>query len=98
MPDGSTRLILVRAAPMHAIQQARDHPGPAVTIRPRSVRVGIHSGQQYSDFGAIRRLWQTTESLGYDWISVFEHFRPVIFGPDGPCLDGMASLSALAAS
>ncbi|MER5521322.1 LLM class flavin-dependent oxidoreductase [Streptomyces sp. NPDC002763] len=61
------------------------------------LRIGVHSGQQYADFSELRALWQTTESLGYDGVSLFEHFRPPIFGPDGPCLDGMTALSALAA-
>lgn len=60
-------------------------------------RIGLHSGQQYPDFGSIRSLWSRAETLGYDWVSVFDHYRPPILGPDGPCLDGLTSLSALAA-
>ncbi|WP_078901118.1 LLM class flavin-dependent oxidoreductase [Actinacidiphila yeochonensis] len=62
------------------------------------IRVGLHSGQQYPDFASIRTVWQTAESLGYDWVSLFEHFRPPLLGPAGPCLDGMTALAALAAS
>ncbi|RLU86317.1 LLM class flavin-dependent oxidoreductase [Streptomyces griseocarneus] len=62
-----------------------------------TLRFGIHSGQQYADFSGLRSLWQAAEALGYDWVSLFEHFRPRILGPDGPCLDGMTALSALAA-
>ncbi|MFE4857463.1 LLM class flavin-dependent oxidoreductase [Streptomyces sp. NPDC056670] len=57
----------------------------------------MHSGQQYPDFSELRALWQSAESLGYDGVSLFEHFRPQLLGPDGPCLDGMTALSALAA-
>jgi alkanesulfonate monooxygenase SsuD/methylene tetrahydromethanopterin reductase-like flavin-dependent oxidoreductase (luciferase family) len=69
-----------------------------VTGGSGAVRAGLHSGQQYSDFSALRELWRTAESLGYDWVSVFEHLRPPVFGPAGPCLDGIAALAALAES
>ena len=61
-----------------------------------TVRIGLHSGQQYADFAELRGLWQRAEALGYDWLSVFDHFRPPIYGPSGPCLDGIAALSAMA--
>lgn len=69
-----------------------------VTGGAEAARIGLHSGQQYCDFSALRELWRTAESLGYDWVSVFEHLRPPIFGPAGPCLDGIATLAALATS
>ena len=68
------------------------------TAADMTVRVGLHSGQQYSDFAELRRLWQRAEALGYDWLSVFDHFRPPIYGPNGPCLDGVAALTAMACS
>ncbi|MET7607957.1 LLM class flavin-dependent oxidoreductase [Streptomyces avermitilis] len=74
------------------------HTPVAGTDTSETLRIGIHSGQQYPDFASLRTLWRTAEELGYDWVSLFEHFRPPIFGPDGPCLDGMAALAALAAS
>lgn len=74
--------------------------GPRALVRriERGVRVGVHSGQQYRDFGSIHALWRDAERLGYDWASLFDHYRPPIFGPDGPCLDATATLSALAAT
>lgn len=74
--------------------------GPRVMVRriPRGVRVGVHSGQQYSDFASVQALWHDAERLGFDWVSLFDHFRPPIFGPDGPCFDGTSLLSALAAT
>lgn len=62
------------------------------------VRVGIHSGQQYDTFRELRTLWQTAESLGFDWVSLFDHYRPLLGDLDDPCLDGLTSLAALAAS
>ncbi|MFF2393279.1 LLM class flavin-dependent oxidoreductase [Nocardia sp. NPDC058114] len=63
----------------------------------KRIRIGLHSGQQYTDFESMRSLWRDAEQLGYDWISVFDHYRPPIFGPDGPCMDGPSILAALAA-
>ncbi|MEO3871122.1 LLM class flavin-dependent oxidoreductase [Nonomuraea sp. B12E4] len=61
------------------------------------LRFGVHSGQQYSTFGDCLELWQRAEELGFDWVSVFDHYRPPLGGPDGPCFDGPALLAALAA-
>ena len=61
-----------------------------------AIRFGVHSGQQYSHFDDALCLWRRAEELGYDWVSLFDHFRP----PDrplGPCFEGTALLSALAA-
>ncbi len=74
--------------------------GDRVLVRrlPHRVRVGVHSGQQYQDFASIRDVWTGAEALGYDWVSLFDHLRPPIFGPAGPCFDGPTVLSALATS
>ncbi|MFI5907244.1 LLM class flavin-dependent oxidoreductase [Dactylosporangium sp. NPDC051541] len=74
--------------------------GGRVLVRrlPYRVRVGVHSGQQYRDFASIRDLWTAAEALGFDWVSLFDHLRPPIFGPAGPCFDGPTLLSALAAA
>jgi alkanesulfonate monooxygenase SsuD/methylene tetrahydromethanopterin reductase-like flavin-dependent oxidoreductase (luciferase family)/ribosomal protein S18 acetylase RimI-like enzyme len=70
-----------------------------MTLRlPARIRIGVHSGQQYPDFATAQRLWHEAERLGYDWVSLFDHYRPPISGPDGPCLDGPSLLSALAAT
>jgi len=56
----------------------------------------VHSGQQYEDFAALADLWVRAEDLGFDWVSLFDHYRPQLGGADGPCLDGLTSLAALA--
>ncbi|WP_405411856.1 LLM class flavin-dependent oxidoreductase [Streptomyces decoyicus] len=66
-------------------------------IHGDGVRVGVHSGQQYTTFAEALGLWQRAEELGYDWVSLFDHFRPPLGGPSGPCFEGMSLLSALAA-
>ncbi len=62
-----------------------------------AIRFGVHSGQQYRSFPEMVDLWQRVEEMGYDWISCFDHFRPPLGGPDGPCFEGTSLLSALAA-
>lgn len=62
------------------------------------LRFGVHSGQQYSAFQECLSLWRDVEALGYDWCSVFDHLRPPMGGPDGPCFEGTTLLSALAAA
>ncbi|RFU86639.1 LLM class flavin-dependent oxidoreductase [Streptomyces triticagri] len=61
------------------------------------IRFGVHSGQQYRSFSEGLELWQRAEELGYDWVSLFDHYRPQLGGPQGPCFDGPTLLSALAA-
>ncbi|MGH3185681.1 MAG: LLM class flavin-dependent oxidoreductase [Streptosporangiaceae bacterium] len=63
-------------------------------IHGHAIRVGIHSGQQYAEFGDLLGLWHRAEQLGYDWVSVFDHFRPPLGGPEGPCLEGTTALAA----
>ena len=46
----------------------------------------------------LRRLWQTAEELGFDWISVWDHFYSNPGGLDGPCFEAVACQAALAAT
>lgn len=66
-------------------------------IHGENVRFGVHSGQQYATFGECAQLWRRAEELGFDWASIFDHFRPMD-RPDGPCFEGTALLAALAAT
>jgi alkanesulfonate monooxygenase SsuD/methylene tetrahydromethanopterin reductase-like flavin-dependent oxidoreductase (luciferase family) len=66
-------------------------------IHGDTLRFGVHSGQQYAEFEECLGLWQRAEELGYDWVSLFDHFRPPIGGPAGPCFEGTTLLAALAA-
>ena len=60
------------------------------------VRIGIHAGQQYTDYPSYRELFLLAEALGLDWASVFDHFMPIQTDPSGPCLEGYSLLAALA--
>src|SRR5258708_6213119 len=65
---------------------------------PARIGMGALSGQQSRAFGPGQRLGHEAERLGYEWVSLFDHYRPPISGPDGLCLDGPSLLSALAAT
>jgi alkanesulfonate monooxygenase SsuD/methylene tetrahydromethanopterin reductase-like flavin-dependent oxidoreductase (luciferase family) len=66
-------------------------------VHGHAIRVGVHSGQQYAAFSDLLELWHRAEQLGYDWVSVFDHLRPPLGGPAGPCFEGTTVLAALAA-
>ena len=62
------------------------------------IRFGIHSGQQSAAFDDYLSLWKRVEELGFDWASTFDHFLPIAgASPEGPCLEGLTLLSAMAA-
>jgi F420-dependent oxidoreductase-like protein len=61
------------------------------------LRFGIHSGQLHGSYEICRDLWLRAERLGYDWISLIDHLRPHLYGPEQPCFEGMTLLAALAA-
>ncbi|NRQ33076.1 LLM class flavin-dependent oxidoreductase [Nonomuraea sp. NN258] len=62
------------------------------------IRFGLHSGQQYRSIDECRELWRRAEELGFDLLSVFDHLRPPLGGPAGPCFEGTTLLAAMAAS
>jgi hypothetical protein len=35
---------------------------------------GVHTGLQHTTVGELRSLWQHIEDLGFDWISIWDHF------------------------
>jgi F420-dependent oxidoreductase-like protein len=61
------------------------------------IRFGVYSGPQHATFESCLELWRRCEELGYDWVSVFDHFMPIVGDPDGPCYEGPTMLAALAA-
>jgi alkanesulfonate monooxygenase SsuD/methylene tetrahydromethanopterin reductase-like flavin-dependent oxidoreductase (luciferase family) len=46
----------------------------------------------------LRRLWQTVEELGFEWISVWDHFYSNPGRLDGDCFEAVACHAALAAT
>ena len=56
---------------------------------------GVHTGLQNTAMGELRRLWHHIEELGFDWISIWDHFYAAdLTGPH--CHEAVAAHTALA--
>ena len=62
------------------------------------MKFGVHTGPQNCTAAELRRVWETCEDVGFDWISVWDHFysnpRPL----DLNNFEGIASHAVLAAT
>jgi F420-dependent oxidoreductase-like protein len=59
------------------------------------VVMGVHTGLQNTSVDELRRLWALVERLGFDWISIWDHFYSADFN-GYECLEAVASHAALA--
>lgn len=59
-------------------------------------KFGVHVGQQDCTIEELREAWATAEQLGYDWISVWDHFYPSTLIETDPCFEAAACHAALA--
>ena len=66
-----------------------------VDVRHDRIRFGVYSGPQHATFEDCLEFWRRCEELGYDWVSVFDHFMPIVGDPDGPCFEGPTMLAAM---
>jgi len=57
---------------------------------------GVHAGLQNTSIEALRALWRRVESLGFGWISIWDHFYSATLGDDPECLEAVATHAALA--
>ena len=58
---------------------------------------GVHVGLQHTTADELRDVWRTVESLGFGWISVWDHFYGATGRPDdAQCLEAVAMHAALA--
>ena len=62
------------------------------------VRFGVHTGLQHTSVDDLRDLWTRIEALGFDWISIWDHFYAADNTGDPQCLEAVASHTALAAA
>jgi probable F420-dependent oxidoreductase len=62
------------------------------------IRVGVQIQPQHSTFAQMQQAWRDAEQLGVDSIYTWDHFYPLYGEPDGMHYEGVASLTALAAS
>ena len=62
-----------------------------------STRFGVHTGLQHTTADELRLLWKRIEALGFDWISIWDHFYGATGAPDdAACLEAVAMHAALA--
>ena len=62
-----------------------------------ALRFGVHAGPQHCTYAELRTVWRAADRGGFDWVSVWDHFAPAVIGETrGPCLEGVATMTALA--
>jgi F420-dependent oxidoreductase-like protein len=62
------------------------------------VRFGVHTGLQHTNTAELGELWSRIEALGFDWISIWDHFYAADATGDPHCLEAITSHTALAMS
>ena len=66
---------------------------PAMTVR-----FGVHTGLQRTSIAELQGLWSRIEELGFDWISIWDHFYAADGTGDPDNLEAIVTHAALAAS
>ena len=62
------------------------------------MRFGVHTGLQHTSYDVLRPAWRKIEDLGFDWISIWDHFYGATGKPDdAACFEAVAMHAALAA-
>ena len=59
---------------------------------------GVHTGLQRTTTGELIELWRQIEDLGFDWISIWDHFYAADGTGDPDNLEAIVTHAALAAS
>src|SRR2546423_6650148 len=62
------------------------------------VKFGVHTGLQHTSIAELQELWTRIEALGFDWISIWDHFYAADASGDPHCLEAITSHTALAAT
>ncbi len=62
------------------------------------MKFGVHTGLQNTSIPELRSLWLHIEDLGFDWISIWDHFYAADGTGNPHCLEAVASHAALAAT
>jgi alkanesulfonate monooxygenase SsuD/methylene tetrahydromethanopterin reductase-like flavin-dependent oxidoreductase (luciferase family) len=57
---------------------------------------GVHVGPQMCTMAEMQEVWRVAEHVGFDWISVWDHFYPAPTPADGDCFEAVACHAALA--
>src|SRR5215203_6518306 len=58
-------------------------------------RFGVHAGTEGATIQEVVAFWRRVEALGYGWLSIWDHFSPMLGGRVGS-LEAVASHAALA--
>ncbi|MCU1374309.1 MAG: Luciferase-like, subgroup [Actinomycetia bacterium] len=61
------------------------------------VAFGVHVGLEGASVEELRQAWCRAEALGFEWISVNDHFLPMLQGQHGEPFEAVACHAALAA-
>lgn len=63
-----------------------------------TVKFGVHTGLQHTTYDDLKPLWRRIDELGFDWISIWDHFYGATGKPDdAACYEAVAMHAALAA-
>lgn len=62
------------------------------------VRFGVHTGLQNTSTDELRSIWPLIEALGFEWISIWDHFYAADLTGGAHCLEAVATHAALALS
>src|SRR5437764_479900 len=65
------------------------------TVQPMTV-FGVHTGLQHTTTDELIELWRRIEAMGFDWISIWDHFYAADLTGSPPCLEAVATHAALA--
>ena len=61
------------------------------------VKFGVHAGLQNTSISELQGLWSRIEELGFEWISVWDHFYAADATGNPHCLEAITTHTALAA-
>jgi len=61
-------------------------------------RFGVHTGLQHTSIDDLQSLWRRIEELGFDWISIWDHFYAADASGDPHCLEAITAHTTLAAT
>jgi F420-dependent oxidoreductase-like protein len=61
-------------------------------------RFGVHTGLQHTSIDDLQTLWRRIEELGFDWISIWDHFYAADASGDPHSLEAITAHTALAAT
>jgi alkanesulfonate monooxygenase SsuD/methylene tetrahydromethanopterin reductase-like flavin-dependent oxidoreductase (luciferase family) len=60
------------------------------------IRYGVHAGTEGASIDQVLAYWRTVEALGFGWISVWDHFYPIMGEGGTGSFEAVATHAALA--